>query len=723
MLHSIAKFCFHHFVVVIVFWMLVLAGTLGASASLGSNWMEQGSLKGTESAKANDLLNKELPEQASGAGGGTGHIVFHSTDKILTHKVAIEKYLNKLIKDKATTKVDSISSPFEEENNYQLSKDGTVAYANVLFEKDAVIEGLCKPSIVHAKELQKTIDVEFSGYAFAAFEFPPSELIGIGAALIILLIAFGSLVAAGLPIFTALAGVGIGASLVTIWSHIMGVPNFTSNVAAMVSIGVGIDYALFIVTRYREALKRGNTPEAATLEAMTTAGAAVLFAGLTVVISLLGMLVINIEFINGLAIGTSTSVFIMVLVTLTLVPALLGSPLGRNLDRLSLPKRKKVSDKPIIWVRWSQFIQRRAWYATIGATAVLVLLSIPLLSLRVGTTDEGNGADKQTTRKAYDLLAKGYGPGFNGPIYTVVDMRNANSPTALLEIVETLEKTDNVVQVAPSSQQLVSPAFLKDQNLDQKVIPLQVILGTSPQSIDTDKTIEKLRKEVLPIVEDKTNTEVLLTGMTAGNMDFASLMASRTPYFIGAVLILSFLLLMSVFRSLLVALKAVIMNLLSIGAAYGVIVAVFQWGWLRNVIGVGAPGPIEPWAPMMLFAIVFGLSMDYEVFLLSKIKEEYDETKDNAGAVTHGLAATARVITAAAIIMVCVFGSFIIGDNRQLKLMGLGLSIAVLLDATIVRMLLVPATMELLGDKNWWIPKWLDNIIPKIHVDGVKAEK
>ena len=751
MLHSIARYCFRHWIVVTCIWLIALVGFYLFAAAVGPSWLSQGSLENTESAKAIKVLKTERPELAAQATENTGKIVFKSKGSIYKDQKEIDLYLAKILEDQKVTKVVAVASPFEAPDS-QISKDGTIAYATVTFEPDAEMQGLGAPTVKRAAELRKSIDVEFSGYAFAEFEFPASELIGIIAALLILLVAFGSLVAAGLPIFTALVGIGIGSAVVTLWSQVVGVPNFTTNVAAMISIGVGIDYALFIVTRYREALKQGHNTEAACMEAMTTAGAAVLFAGITVVISLLGMLIINIDFISGLAIGTSSSVAIMVMVALTLVPALLGSPVGRNLDRLSLPHRKTVPDKPAVWVRSSEFVQRRAWLAAIFGASILIILAIPLLSLRVGVTDEGNGKDKQTTKRAYSTLAEGFGPGFNGPIFTVVDLSESKDPQALVKIIKGIEGTHGVVQVYPSSKMIeagvnpvnkkteltTSPDLTADQQaqidqLEKKlseissessaVVPIQIFPSTSPQDAKTTELVRKIREDVVPPIEKETGATVYLSGLTAGNIDFADVMAEKVPVFIGAVLILSFLLLMSVFRSVLVALKAVIMNILSIAAAYGVVVAVFQWGWLRDLFGVGAPGPIEPWAPMMLFAIVFGLSMDYEVFLLSKIKEEYDDTKNNSLSVTHGLAATARVITAAALIMVCVFGSFVIADDRALKLMGLGLAVAVLLDATIVRMLLVPATMELLGDKNWWIPKWLDKIIPQVHVERVKAVK
>lgn len=735
MIVSIAKFCHKRYRYVIAFWVLALIILGAVSGSVKPTWLDQGTLPGTESSKAIELLQKENPDAAGSATAYVGKIVFQSKDGVAAHKDDIDAYLQKLVVQKSKTKIVSFASPFDEKTGgSQISKDGTIAYANIDFKDKTKLQKAGEPAEAMAKDLQKDITVEFSGLAFQKFELPASEFIGIIAALLILLFAFGSLIAAGLPIVTALVGIGISSILISLVSNIVGIPEFTTQIAAMIAIGVGIDYALFIVTRYRESVGRGNTNYDATIEAMSTAGAAVLFAGMTVVISLLGMLFIGLEFINGIAIGTSLAVLVMLLGALTFVPALLASTVGRNIHRLSVPHFKEKPDKKGFWVKWSEFIQNNAIVSFLIGLVILVTLAIPLFSLRVGAADDSNMKKDQTVRKSYDLLAKGFGPGFNGPLLIVLDTTEKDNPEVLRNVVIAIEKSDNVESVFPSSEYLsgveagqiqLQPGQAAPGTTDISVIAVNP--KTGPQDEKTSSLIHDLRKDVLPTALDKegtpSNAKTYVSGFTAGNEDFATIMADRLPLFIGAVLILSFLLLMSVFRSVMVALKAVIMNLLSIGAAYGVVVAVFQWGWLSKVIGIEGAGPIEPWAPMMLFAIVFGLSMDYEVFLLSKIKEEYDDTKNNAAAVTHGLAATARVISAAALIMVFVFSAFILGDNRQVKLMGLGLSAAVFLDATIVRMLLVPATMELLGDKNWWMPGWLDKIIPQIHVERVAADK
>jgi RND superfamily putative drug exporter len=474
----------------------------------------------------------------------------------------------------------------------------------------------------------------------------------------------------------------------------------------MISIGVGIDYALFIVTRYREALSGGADPERATVVALDTAGRAVLFAGTTVVIALAGLLVLNTQTFRGVAIGTSIGVLLTMAAAITLLPALLGF-VGRNIDKLRLPHRKEKPREQSFWYRWSRVVQRRPWPAFLGALVLLLALALPVFGLRLGFGDAGNRVTSDTTRQAYDLLSEGFGPGFNGPLLLV-----AETPDGA-EDASTLERLSATLNDTPGVAFATAPIL--NESGDAAI--LQVFPTTSPQDEATDQLVERLRDEVVPEAIQGTDVDVAVGGLPAAVRDFSSYTFRMLPVVVGIVLALSFLLLMTVFRSILVPLKAVVMNLLSVGVAYGLMVAVFQWGWGAGLLGVGKEGPIEAWAPLMMFAVVFGLSMDYEVFLLSRIKEEYDKTHDNAGAVADGLAVTARVITAAALIMVCVFGAFVLGPDRALKLFGFGMAVAVLVDATIVRLILVPATMELLGDRNWWLPGWLDRILPVVHVE------
>jgi RND superfamily putative drug exporter len=517
--------------------------------------------------------------------------------------------------------------------------------------------------------------------------------------------------AAGLPIMTALFGIGTGIAFVQLAANGLAMPDFTNQAVAMIGIGVGIDYALLIVTRYRQALHDGRDPESAVVLALDTAGRSVLFAGTTVVIAVLGMLLIDVPAVRGLAIGIALGVFMTMLAALTLLPAVLGF-VGRNVDKFGLPNRKRAEGdvEGTFWQRWSQLIQRRPWPFAIAGLTVLLVLAIPVLSMRLAFADAGNRPTSDTTRVAYDMVSEGFGPGFNGPLLLAAEMPGGEADLATLDgLTGQLNETPGIAFATPPQPNEAGDAAI-----------IQVFPTTSPQSEETANLVDTLREDVVPAATAGTDVDVLVGGITAGAVDYSDYTAEQLPVFIGAVLVLSFLLLMVVFRSLLVPLKAVIMNLLSIGAAYGAIVAVFQWGWFKDLLGVSKSGPVEAWAPMMLFAIVFGLSMDYEVFLLSRMREEYDRHGDNAVAVADGLAVTARVITAAAAIMVFVFGAFILGSDRAIKLFGFGLAFAVLLDATVVRLVLVPATMELLGDRNWWIPRWLDRILPVVHVEPPK---
>ncbi|MDQ6696335.1 MAG: MMPL family transporter, partial [Actinomycetota bacterium] len=559
-----------------------------------------------------------------------------------------------------------------------------------------------------AKAANRTgLQVELGGQMFTEQTQPASEAIGVFAAIVILLVAFGSLLAMGLPILTALFGIGIGLAIVQVLAHVIDVPEFAPQVTAMIGIGVGIDYALFIVTRYRDALHENGDPEAAVKLALNTSGRSVLFAGTTVVISLIGLFVIGLGFIQGLAVGASLGVLVVMAASVTLLPAVLGFA-GHTIDKLALPgARRRSSDTTNnMWARWSRTLQARPWTAALSGLVLLVVLAIPAFSLRLGSADAGNDPTKQTTRRAYDLLSEGFGKGFNGPLILASEVHRTSDSAAMGRLSSSLAKVDGVVQASPP---ILSP--------NRKAVLVQVVPKGSPQDASTTTLIHHLRKDVIPGATSGTGLDVHIGGQTAVFADLADKLGQRLPLFFAAVLLLSFVLLLVVFRSILVPLKAVIMNLLSIGAAYGVVVAIFQWGWLKGVVGIGKAGPIEAWAPMMLFAIVFGLSMDYEVFLLSRIKEDYDLTHDNANAVAHGVAVTARLITAAAAIMICVFGSFVLGDLRVLKLLGIGLASAVLIDATVVRLVLVPATMELLGDRNWWFPKFLD-FVPKVNVEA-----
>jgi RND superfamily putative drug exporter len=531
-----------------------------------------------------------------------------------------------------------------------------------------------------------------------------TEGIGVLAAIVILFIAFGSLLAMSLPILAAIFGVGSGAVFVVLLSHVITVPSFAPYIALMIGLGVGIDYALFIIVRYRSGLHEGLDPETANVLALTTAGRAVLFAGCTVIISLFGMFLMGINFIYGLSLGAILAVLMVMLASVTLVPAIMGFA-G---SKLAAKEHKQRHHRESVAFRWSRQIQARPWPMAGLSLLILVVLALPLFSIHLGVADQGNDPTSQTTRRAYDLLAKGFGPGFNGPILVAAQLGGTGGTTsvgAVTAFANGVRSDPDVAFVVPPR---VSPSG------DAAVVT--VIPKGSPQDRSTEHLVHRLRSAI-----QSRGMAMHVGSETAIGIDAAAHVGARLPVMVAAVIVLSFLLLVAVFRSVLVAVKAGIMNLLSIGASYGVIVAIFQWGWLKNIVNIGRPGPIEFWVPMMLFTVLFGLSMDYEVFLLSRVREEYLVSGDNATAVADGLATTARVITAAAAIMIAVFLSFVLGDLRVLKLMGLGLATAIFVDATLVRMVLVPATMELLGNANWWLPRWLDRMVPKISVEAPPA--
>ena len=734
---------------VFAIWLPLLVGLSIASGVIGTDFHTSFDLPDSESKEVLDVVQAVSPEDA----GDVAQIVFEADQG--TDDPAVVQAMTGLFDKVEAIEGVNIISPYTPDGAQFNSATAPISFAQISFSERDQAGYLDLADEIQAMDDNINVpglNIEYGGQLFGVFEFPASELLGILAAIIILLIAFGSVLAMGLPIGTALFGLGVGFGIVGLGSRVFSMPDFAPQMTAMIGLGVGIDYALFIVTRYRENLHAGMEPEEATVEAVDIAGRAVVFAGITVMISLLGLFVMGISFVRGLAVAGATGVLVMMIAAISLLPALLGY-VGKRIDTTSraaaasvsifvvlalfgvfagalgisllvgivaviaimvasrmpfarslrqpLPHRHVKPREQQFWYRWSHYIQRRPWPPLIGGLVVMLALAIPLFSIRLGFSDTGSLAKEQTARQAYDLVAEGFGPGFNGPLYMASTDPNATAETVAL--------VDQALANEPGIA-FASPGF----ELAPGTWTWQAYPTTSPQDEDTTKLVQHLRDDVIP----STGLDVNIGGSTAGTIDFANYLGKRLPLLIGAVLILSFLLLMAVFRSVLVPLKAVIMNLLSVGASYGVIVAIFQWGWGKGLFGVGQEGPVEAWAPMMLFAITFGLSMDYEVFLLSRMKEEYDRTGDNAGAVADGLAATARVITAAALIMVCVFGAFVLGNDRSLKLFGLGLAVAVLVDATIVRMVLVPATMELLGKRNWWIPKWLDRILPKISVEG-----
>ncbi len=708
MLTSLTRLCYRRRRLVLLTWIVLIAGLFVLSTVAGGAFKTEFGLPGSESEGAEQILQRHGFETRAGS---DAQIVFRS-DKGIDDPAVRQAMEGLFARIGNEGKAATVTSPYAPEGARQIAPDRKLAYGEVHFTKRDGEAAQVDGDQIKGFRNDVAVDglqIELGGDMFQSQSMPASEAIGLAAAVIILLIAFGSLLAMGLPVLTALFGVGCGVALVSLTTRVLAVPVFTTPMAAMLGIGVGIDYALLIVTRYRQGLQDGLDPEDAVQLSMNTAGRSVVFAGVTVVIAVLGMFLLNLDLVRSVATGAALAVAMTLLASITLLPALLGFT-GRNLDKLGLPHAKKQerTDAESMWHRWSRLVQRYPWYAAIGSSALLIVLAIPLFSMRLGFGDAGNRPTTDTSRKAYDLLAASFGAGFNAPLIVAAELPAGASSAAT---VQTLATTLN-------SAEGVSFASPPQMSADGQAALIIVIPSTAPQEKATADLVHRLRDNVIPSALGGTPVVAKLTGSTPASQDFADYVGSRMPLFFGGVLTLSFLLLMVVFRSILVPLKAVIVNMLSIGAAFGAIVAVFQWGWGASLLGIGKAGPIEAWVPMMLFAIVFGLSMDYEVFLLSRIKEEYDRSGDNASAVAEGLAATARVITAAAAIMICVFASFVLGDDRSLKLFGFGLAFAVLVDATVVRLVLVPATMELLGRANWWLPGWLDRVIPDVSIEA-----
>jgi putative drug exporter of the RND superfamily len=712
MLARLATVCYRRRWRVLIAWIIALVGVSVLSQTVGGDLLKTFSLPGTESQDAFDVLGRNFVR------GDPGDLVFKVNDPgdVQSSPEARAQITKVADEIRRQPHVESVTTPYDNApgppsispTNPKIGRGEiqfNVQSNDVPLDEAADIRKIVKDA--NTENLQ----IELGGYMFVEQTMPASELIGVLAAILILLIAFGSLLAMGLPIMTALFGIGIGLAFVQLLAQVMDIPSFAPQVTAMIGIGVGIDYALFISTRYREALHEGAEPEQAVVHSIDTSGRAVLFAGGTVVISVLGLFLIGVSFIRGLAVGSSLAVLFVMAAAVTLLPAVLGF-VGHTIDRFALPgaRRHKASVEHSFWVRWSRTLQRQPAPALALGLVILVVLTLPVFGMRLGVADTGNESTDQTVRRAYDLLSEGFGPGSNGPLLVVAELTSPNDLATMESLADAINGSPGVAQVSPV---IPSPN-------DGKAALISVTPEGSPQDDSTTKLVHRLRDDVVPRVTGNSSFDVFVGGQTSIGVDLADILGQRLPLMLFAILVLSFILLMLVFRSILVPLKAVVMNLLSIGAAYGVIVAIFQNGWGNSLLGV-TEGPIEAWVPMMLFAVVFGLSMDYEVFLLSRIKEEYDRTHDNASAVASGLAKTARLITAAAAIMICVFGSFVLGDQRVLKLMGFGLAFAVFIDATVVRLVLVPATMELLGDRNWWFPKALE-WLPRVQVEGKALE-
>ncbi len=675
-------------------WFVLALVVVASSVAFGRELDESFEAPGLDSHRAAELLAEAQADE----GGITAHVVVSAQDAA-TQLGPVESALGELPHVVSTTS--------------SVSPEGDIALVRVQYP---AVEHLEASDLDNLKEVvadlrdESSLTLETGGDLFFAFEEAPTglgEVAGLVVAMVVLLIAFGSLVAMGLPIGMALFGLVVGVTSMKLVTYLVDIPAWAPQLAAMVGLGVGIDYALFLVTRHREHLAQGMPVAEAVGRALATAGQAVIFAGGTVVVAILGLLVAGIPFVTGGGVAISAMVLVMVLASVTLLPALLGLA-GHRING----RRRRVNDgahRPSTgWYRWGAHVTRNATAYLVGGGVLMLALAAPVLALNLGFPDDGTKPESRTERRAYDLIAEGFGPGANGPLVIAVEVSQDASVVAPLA---------EAISADPGIASVGEPTL----DLAAGVATLVALPTTSPQDESTQETVTRLRSEVFPAVLDGTSATAHVGGQTATFADLGDRVQERMPRFVAAVLLLSFLLLTVLFRSVLVPLKAVVLNLLSVGAAYGVLVMVFQWGWAADLIGVESTVPIVSFIPLFMFAILFGLSMDYEVFLLSRVREEYRRHGDNTRAVIDGIAGTGRTITAAALIMVAVFSGFVLGSDPVVKMMGVGLATAILLDATVVRLVLVPATMKLLGDANWWLPGWLDRLLPEL--DHALVEK
>jgi putative drug exporter of the RND superfamily len=716
-------------------WLIALVAIQVAASAVGTKEISSFRLPGTESQRAYDLLAGHFPA----AKGDTDQLVFKARSGSLKdseNRARIEASLAKLADNKAVAGVVSPFSP-----GGQVTKDGRIGVATFAYKEstnDIKPKTLEKVENIAFTARSSSLQVEHGGPGAEIVRFSnsqgPSEFVGILAAAIVLLITFGSLVAAGLPLLATMLALGTTLGLITFISHLVDTPDFATQLASLIGLGVGIDYALFVVTRFRAEVRGGLDRDAAVEKAIDTAGRTVMFAAITVVIALLGLLLLGLSFMHGVALGAATAVLATMLAALTIIPALIGGS-GRFLDgvvrefdhrsgfrfwgtkrRLSIPgsarraRRAERRDSRRAagagWERWSRAVQRRPWIAVAVSVIVLVGLALPAMNMRLGSSDAGVDPPGTTTRDAYHLIAEGFGAGTNGSFLLVSELAGKGDKAAAERIASAVRDDKDFTFVAPPA---LSP--------DGKVATVTAYPRTGPQDKATTDTLKRLRDDVLPGVERETGARVEVGGFTASNEDFSNVVAGKLPLFVGVVVLFSALLLLAVFRSVIIPVKAAIMNLLSIGAALGFVTLVFQDGHGAGLLGIGT-GPIESFVPVLMFAIVFGLSMDYEVFLISRVHEEWERTGDASGSVARGLQTTGSVITAAASIMVLVFASFALGDDRVIKLFGLGLASAVFFDAVIIRCLLVPALMEIFGRRAWWLPSWLERRLPRLAIEA-----
>ncbi|MBX9361181.1 MMPL family transporter [Streptomyces sp. WAC04114] len=709
---ALARWCVQRRLLSVMLWLLAFAGVAAGAAVAGTTYSNDYQVPGTESGRASELLHEGFPR----LGGDSDTVVWHTTSGSVRAADVEQTMTRTLDRIEHLPGVASVTSPYDGPATGRVSEDGRTAYASVTFDDQAedISQGEAQAVVDTAKSAETDgLQVELGGSAVALTESSGghvAEIVGVIVAAVVLFLAFGSLAASLLPIATALVGVGTAYAGIVLLGHAMTVADFAPMLGMLIGLGVGIDYALFIVTRHRRGLKRGLSVTEAATNAVATTGRAVVFAGATVCIALLGMLILRLSFLNGVAIAASLTVILTVAASVTLLPALLSFIGMRALSRRERRRLAEHGPEPELptgfAARWSAFVERHP--KVLGAIALVVMgvLALPTFSLHLGTSDQGNGPKTATTRQAYDLLADGFGPGVNGPLTLVTEVDGSDDKLALENLDGTLRATDGVASVTPVTF-----------DSGGHTAYLTVVPESSPQSQHTSDLVDRLRGEVLPRAESGTSLDVQVGGMTAGYDDFADVIVSKLPVFVGAVIGLGCLLLLLAFRSVGIPLKAAAMNVAAVAGAFGVVVAIFQWGWGSDLLGLGSAGPIEPFLPVIMVSVLFGLSMDYQVFLVSRMYEEWLETGDNRRAVRVGLAETSRVINSAAVIMISVFLAFVLSGDRVIAMFGIALAAAVALDAFVLRTLLVPALMHLLGGANWWLPRWLDKRMPRISIE------
>jgi RND superfamily putative drug exporter len=735
-MRGLARWCIVHRRRVVVAWIAGAVLITAVSHVVGPKYVTTFGLPGTQSQQALDLLKHDFKAQS----GDADAVVFH-VSRGTVDSAAVRRAMSRLLAGVSVLPhVAGIVSPYGPGGSVQVSANRMTAFATVNYDQPASVLAnstgkslLAQVAAVHVAGLQVAAGGQVVENA-EGFSTGPATEIGVLAALIILLLTFGSLAAAGMPLITAGLGLITGVALIGLGTHVTNMSNISPELALMIGLGVGIDYALFIVTRFRENYVEFGDVERSIVEAMDTSGRAILLAGATVVIALLGMFATGVAFMYGLAIAAVLAVLAVLAASLTLLPAILSRfgprlvrPRGTRTGRFARRRAPApvvaaaepagtnggistvvLTSPPSAWRRWSAIVQARPWPLAIVSFAVMILLLVPVFTMRLDSSDAGNDPASTSSRRAFDLLAKGFGAGFNGPLLLVAELSSGDR-TVLPALRAAVSAAPGVVAV---TEPRVAPSGA--------VAVLQAYPDSAPQAVATTDLVNHLRDTVLPALKRHTGVTVLVGGFTASSIDFSHVLGGKLPLFFGLVILLSALLLFVMFRSLVIPIQAAVMNLLTIGAALGVTVLVFQHGWLAGVVGV-QKGPIEAWVPVIMFAVVFGLSMDYEVFLVSRVREQWIKRADASAAVADGISFTGRVISAAAAIMVCVFLSFTLGDERTLKEFGFGLAVAVFLDALVVRCVLLPAVLELLGPTTWRLPRWLDTLLPHINIEGSTA--